>query len=51
MFTENELIEYGEQLKTTGIIEETKQKEVLEFFYQLGKIIYDFNNRSYGEKN
>ena len=50
MFTENELIEYGEQLKTTGIIEETKQKEVLEFFYQLGKIIYDFNNRSYGEK-
>ena len=51
MFTENELIDYGEQLKTIGITEETKQKEVLEYFYQLGKIIYNFNINSYEEEN
>ncbi len=51
MFTENELIEYAEQLKTIGITEETKQKEVLEYFYQLGKIIYNFNISSYEEEN
>lgn len=51
MFTENELIEYGEQLKTIGITEETKQKEVLEYFYKVGKIIYEFNIKYYGEEN
>ena len=51
MFKENELIEYGEQLKTIGIKEETKQKEVLEYFYKVGKIIYEFNIKYYGEEN
>lgn len=40
MFSDKELKEYGEQLSTIGITEDTKQKEVLEYFYQLGKIIY-----------
>jgi hypothetical protein len=51
MFNNEELEEYREQLKTIGITEETKQKEVLEYFYQLGKIIYNFNINSYGEEN
>ena len=51
MFTENELIDYEKKKKTIGITEETKQKEVLEYFYQLGKIIYNFNINSYEEEN
>lgn len=51
MFLNVELKEYGEQLNTIGITEETKQKEVLEYFYQLGKIIYNFNINRYGEEN
>lgn len=51
MFSHKELIEYGKQLNAIGITEETKQKEVLEYFYQLGKIIYNFNISSYGEEN
>ena len=51
MFSDEELDDYGKQLKTIGITEETKQKEVLEYFYQLGKIIYNFNINSYEEKN
>ena len=51
MFSDEELEDYGKQLNTIGITEETKQKEVLEYFYQLGKIIYDFNIGSYGEEN
>lgn len=51
MIDRTELKEYEEQLKTIGITEETKQIEVLEYFYQLGKIIYNFNIRIYGEEN
>ena len=51
MFSDKELIEYGEQLNAIGITEETKQKEVLEYFYQLGKIIYKINVGRYGEEN
>lgn len=51
MFSDEELKEYGEQLNTIGITEETKQKEVLEYFYQLGKIIYNFNISSHEEEN
>ena len=51
MFSNEELEEYREHLKTIGITEETKQKEVLEYFYKLGKIIYNFNIGSYGEEN
>ena len=51
MFTEEELIDYSKQLQHIGITEETKQKEVLQYFYKLGKIIYTFNINSYGEEN
>ena len=51
MIGKTELKEYEEQLKTIGITEETKQKEVLEHFYQLGKIIYNFNINRYCEEN
>jgi len=51
MFSDEELKEYEEQLKTIGITEEKRQKEVLEYFYQLGKIIYNFNISSYGKEN
>jgi hypothetical protein len=51
MFTEVELNEYAKELQQLGITEETKQKEVLECFYQIGKIIYEFNINNYGEEN
>ncbi len=51
MFSDEELEDYGKQLNTIGITEETKQKEVLEYFYQLGKIIYNLNISSYGKEN
>ena len=51
MFSDEELEDYGKQLKTIGIGEEAKQKEVLEYFYQLGKIIYKINVGRYGEEN
>ena len=49
MFSNAELKEYEEQLKTIGITEEMKQ--VLEYFYQLGKIIYKINVGCYGKEN
>lgn len=51
MFSKEELYDYGKQFNSIGITEETKQKEVLEYFYQLGKIIYKFNIGRYEEKN
>jgi hypothetical protein len=34
-----------------GITKEKEQENVIEFFYNLGKIIYNFNIRNYGEEN
>ena len=51
MFSDEELEDYGKQLKTIGIAEEAKQKEMLEYFYKVGKIIYEFNIKYYGEEN
>ena len=51
MFSNEELYDYGKQLNAIGITGETKQKEVLEYFYQLGKIMYKFNIERYEEKN
>ena len=51
MFSDEELDDYGKQLNAIGITEEAKQKEVLEYFYKLGKIIYNFNISSYEEEN
>jgi len=51
MFSDEELDDYGKQLNAIGITEEAKQKEVLEYFYKVGKIIYEFNIKYYGEEN
>ena len=51
MFNDNEFQSYAEQLQQLGIKEEAQQKEVLEYFYQLGKIIYNLKIKSYGEEN
>lgn len=50
MFTDEETKDYAEQLQQLGITEETQQIEVLEYFYQLGIIIYEINIRHYEEK-
>ena len=42
MFTDEELKDYAEQLNQLGITDEKQQKKVLEFFYTLGKITYNF---------
>lgn len=42
MFTEEEQKAYAEQLTQLGITEENQQKKVIEFFYTLGKIMYNF---------
>lgn len=50
MFTDEETKDYAEQLQQLGMTEETEQIKVLEYFYQLGKIIYEINIRRYEEK-
>lgn len=42
MFTDEELKDYAEKLKQLGITEENQQRKVIEFFYTLGKITYNF---------
>ena len=51
MFNDNEFQSYAEQLQQLGIKEETKQKEVLDYFYKLGEIIYKYNVSRYEEEN
>lgn len=51
MFTEDELKEFNGLLTRQGLTDETQQKEVLEYFYQLGKIIYLINIKCYEGKN
>ena len=50
MFTDEETKDYAEQLQQLGMTEETEQIEVLEYFYQLVKIIYEIIIRRYEEK-
>ena len=50
MFSENELKDYCEQFLRIGLTDEAEQKEILEFFYTLGKIIYDININSCGKE-
>ena len=40
MFTTEEYSDIAEKLQQIGISDINEQKEVLDFFYQLGKIIY-----------
>ena len=42
MLNNEEVKDYAEQLTQLGIAEEAQQKKVLEFFYTLGKITYNF---------
>lgn len=42
MFTDEELKDYAEQLTLFGITEKNQQKKVLDYFYTLGKITYNF---------
>lgn len=42
MFTDEELKDYAEQLQQLGITDEKQQRKVIEFFYTLGKIMYNF---------
>ena len=42
MFTDEALKDYTEQLQQLGITEEKQQRKVIEFFYTLGKITYNF---------
>ena len=51
MFTDEELKDYAEQLNQLGITDEKQQKKVLEFFYTLGKIIYQINVGCYEKEN
>lgn len=34
-----------------GITGEKEQKEIIEYFYRLGKIIYNYKINGYGEEN
>jgi hypothetical protein len=45
MFIKEEFEDYAEQLNQLGITDEKQQIEVLEYFYTLGKIMYNFRIR------
>lgn len=51
MFNDDELKCYDEQLNLLGITGENEKKEVLEYFYALGKIIYKISNGSYEKES
>ena len=51
MIQDADINEFGEQLTLLGITEKKLQKEVLEYFYQLGKIIYINNVGRYEEES
>lgn len=51
MFTDLELNEYATELERLGILDKTQQEKVLEYFFQLGKIIYKINVGRYEEEN
>ena len=44
MFTREEFAGYAEKLQQVGITEENEQREVLDFFYKLAKIIIKKNS-------
>ena len=39
------------QLDQLGITKEKEQKDIFDFFYKLGKIIYEINISTYGKEN
>ena len=46
-----DLEELKNDFNLIGITEEKEQKEILEYFYGLGKIIYDLNINSHDKEN
>lgn len=46
-----EIQDLKNQLDQLGITKEKEQKEIFDFFYKLGKIIYEINISSYGKEN
>lgn len=51
MFTDDELSFFDDQFKQVGITEEDKQRKVLEFFFTMGKIMYQLKNDCYEKEN
>lgn len=51
MIETEELKELESQFDQLGITGEKEQKEIIEYFYQLGKIMYKINISSYDEEN
>jgi hypothetical protein len=51
MIETEELKEFESQFDQLGITGEKEQMEIIEYFYQLGKIMYKINIRSYDEEN
>jgi hypothetical protein len=51
MFTDDELRLFDDQFKLVGITEEDEQRRILEFFYAIGKIIYQIHTGDYEEEN
>lgn len=51
MFTDEECQSFCKELSLLGIAGEKEQREVLEYFYTLGKIIYHTNVGRYEEEN
>lgn len=46
-----EFKEFKNEFNQLGITKEKEQKELFDFFYKLGKIIYSININSYGKEN
>lgn len=47
----NNIEEFKNDFNQLGITGEKEQKEIIEYFYQLGKIIYQININSNDEEN
>ena len=51
MNNSEDLNEVKNDFNLIGITGEKEQKEIIEYFYRLGKIIYKFKISSYDEEN
>ncbi len=43
--------EFTDDLNRLGITGEKEQEEILEYFFNIGKIIYNFKIKDYGKEN
>ena len=51
MNNSEEFKEFKNDFNLIGITGEKEQKEIIEYFYKLGKIVYNSKIDSYGEEN